>query len=440
MPPAAAEPVKEPLVPDEAQQSAPAAAMSPPETKAVEAERPGTASGAGQEHQQSASTAVLEEPKTAGSEHQNQNPSQDIRQSERSEAHPAQAQAPGVSNHLRQAPRQEIAQDGGGGVGEKEARALVTALWRRTATAKEFVAAVTGAGWVLARGDRHNLILIDPKGGAHSLRSSIDSVSAKVIRKRMARLDPTSLPRVNEAQAKVRAVIAQEQARTAAERIPPVAVERAPDAVHAREQMSTTIEHLPPTVTERAPPTVAEHADQASKRHVQQGGHPGVGLQHARPKEAQGFDLLGRLDRAALTIPQNLKALVGLAKPVRLHGARAGLAPALATKFDGQVGALAYLILLLCYPCIATTAATARETNHRWTSFMVFWTMSLGYGAAVLFYQIGTFALHPYLSAAWIVGVVTYFVVLGAASSYVGPQPRTVPANPNGSSTGTCCG
>ena len=71
---------------------------------------------------------------------------------------------------------------------------------------------------------------------------------------------------------------------------------------------------------------------------------------------------------------------------------------------------------------------------------MVFWTISLGYGAAVLFYQIGTFALHPYSSAAWIVGVVAYFVVLGAVSFYVGPRPRTIPASPDASSTGTCCG
>ena len=61
---------------------------------------------------------------------------------------------------------------------------------------------------------------------------------------------------------------------------------------------------------------------------------------------------------------------------------------------------------------------------------MVFWTISLGYGAAVLFYRIGTFALHPHSSAGWIVGVVAYFVVLGAASFYVGPRPRNIPSTP----------
>ena len=156
----------------------------------------------------------------------------------------------------------------------------------------------------------------------------------------------------------------------------------------------------------------------------------------------QEFDLLGRLERAFLTIPQNLKALIGLGRSGgrqmsltadtlfqaaetldhrRGHAVSSALVPALAHRFDGTVGALAYLILALCYPCIATTAATTRETNQRWTGFMVFWTISLGYGMAVLFYQIGTFISHPASSAAWIVGVMTYFALLGAAALAFSP-------------------
>jgi nucleoid-associated protein YgaU len=52
---------------------------------------------------------------------------------------------------------------------------------------------------------------------------------------------------------------------------------------------------------------------------------------------------------------------------------------------------------------------------------MVFWTISLGYGMAVLFYQIGTFISHPASSAAWIVGVATYFALLGAAALAFSP-------------------
>ncbi|QBR70593.1 ferrous iron transporter B [Beijerinckiaceae bacterium] len=152
--------------------------------------------------------------------------------------------------------------------------------------------------------------------------------------------------------------------------------------------------------------------------------------QKAPPAAAEGgFNLVEKIERAAMTIPQNLKALIGLSPAASAQGAHSGLAPALASRFDGKVGALAYLILLLCYPCIATTAATARETNRRWTALMVFWTVSLGYGAAILFYQIGTFVSHPSSSTAWILSVLTYFVVLGVASAYFGMRNRRVSAS-----------
>jgi len=166
---------------------------------------------------------------------------------------------------------------------------------------------------------------------------------------------------------------------------------------------------------------------------------------HTPQVEAQrGFDLVERIKQAALTIPKNLKALIGLGHMdaprvngrgdalfqaaetldhPNAHGPKitSELVPALASRFDGTVGALAYLILLLCYPCIATTAATTRETNQRWTGLMVFWTISLGYGMAVLFYQIGTFVSHPLPSAAWIAGIVIYFTVLGAVALRASP-------------------
>jgi len=142
----------------------------------------------------------------------------------------------------------------------------------------------------------------------------------------------------------------------------------------------------------------------------------------------QNFNLVEKIKQAAMTIPQNLKVLIGLS-PASANGAHSGLAPALASRFDGKVGALAYLILLLCYPCIATTAATARETNRRWTGLMVFWTISIGYGVAVLFYQVGTFSLHPLTSTLWALSIMTYFILLGVASAYLGMRARRGPTS-----------
>jgi len=167
--------------------------------------------------------------------------------------------------------------------------------------------------------------------------------------------------------------------------------------------------------------------------------------------QVRSFDPVDRLKKAALTIPANFKALVGFG-PARINSAHSGadrlvdaaetreggsriaavrgdLAPTLADRFRGRIPALAYLILLLCYPCIATTSATARETGRRWTFFMIFWTISLGYGMAVLFYQLGTFAAHPVSSTLWGTGIVLYFLLLGAAAISFSPvQSNTKPS------------
>lgn len=420
------EPPKEASPPAQTTHGSPVANVSPPPPTAAEPEPLVAAPRPNAETQASDGEAAKpEDEKPARAQSSGEAQGHGLQRTGGADSSSTEAAAPVAVEQPVNAPRREVAQVHAGVVSEAETKSLVTSLWRRAATAQAFAAAVTEAGWSLARGDRRDFVLVDPQGGAHPLSRSIEGVRAKVIRKRMARLDPMSLASVAEAQANARAAIAAEQARAAAARFPSTAAERPAEAAPVESQKPTTMQNMPPAP---APAANAERGGQAPERHAQPGGRPGMGSEHAPPKEGKGFNLLERLNRAAMTVPQNLKAMVGLGKPVRLHKAAAGLAPALATKFDGQIGALAYLILILCYPCIAVTAATVRETNQRWTGFMVFWTISIGYGAAVLFYQIGTFAMHPYSSAAWIVGVVTYFVVLGAVSFYLGARPRTIGA------------
>ncbi len=82
-------------------------------------------------------------------------------------------------------------------------------------------------------------------------------------------------------------------------------------------------------------------------------------------------------------------------------------------RFDGQIGAMAYLLFVLLYfPCISTTAAMVRELNRGWTVFSVVWTTSLAYVVAVLFYQTATFMQHPLSSSAWIAGFATLLIVI----------------------------
>ena len=390
MAPVGVEPPEGPQAADEAQHGAAAPGVNAPEPKTVEGRAPEAAPSQSHEDLQSGGVVVATWRPGRRRAANNQAKLRAMIFSSVTGSTSSEIVTPSAAKQLAKATQREVEQSNGGAVSQKEAKSRITALWRSTSTAQAFAAAITDAKSILARGDRRDFVLIDPNGGAQPLDRSIEGVSAKDIRKRMARLDPANLPSVSDAQAKVRAAIVVEQARTAAARVPPTAAEQAPDAEHVREQKPTTMERVPPAESTHAPPRVAEHSGEAPRHHMQQDGHLSGGSQHAPRNGGQGFNLLERLDQAAMTVPQNLKALVGIGSPVRLHGAGAGLAPALATKFDGKVGALAYLILLLCYPCIATTAATARETNQRWTSFMVFWTISLGYGAAVLFYQIGS--------------------------------------------------
>jgi hypothetical protein len=81
----------------------------------------------------------------------------------------------------------------------------VTALWRSADNGQSFAAALSDAGYVLARGDRRDFVIIDPKCGTHSLARRIEGVRVKDIRERMADFDASELPSVAQAKAIQRA-------------------------------------------------------------------------------------------------------------------------------------------------------------------------------------------------------------------------------------------
>jgi hypothetical protein len=81
----------------------------------------------------------------------------------------------------------------------------VTALWRTTDSGKALAAALSDAGYVLARGDRRDFVIVDPKCGVHSLARRIEGARAKDLRERMADIDAGELPSVVQAKAIQRA-------------------------------------------------------------------------------------------------------------------------------------------------------------------------------------------------------------------------------------------
>ncbi len=82
-------------------------------------------------------------------------------------------------------------------------------------------------------------------------------------------------------------------------------------------------------------------------------------------------------------------------------------------RFDGKVGAFAYLLFILLYaPCVAATAALYRETGLAWTIFVLSWTTGIAYMTATIFYQAATFSRHPQYSGFWIISLLGIFVMV----------------------------
>jgi ferrous iron transport protein B len=133
---------------------------------------------------------------------------------------------------------------------------------------------------------------------------------------------------------------------------------------------------------------------------------------HFAELQAASFSFWGGLHDALISIPQNLSQLgSSFGNPVLaqapVHSLSQSVYGLMYERFDGQVGAIAYLLFVLLYfPCVSTTAAMLRELNRGWTGFSVLWTTGLAYGVAVIFYQTATFSAHPVASAAWILGII----------------------------------
>jgi ferrous iron transport protein B len=143
--------------------------------------------------------------------------------------------------------------------------------------------------------------------------------------------------------------------------------------------------------------------------------------------EEEGFSFWGGMGEAFASIPANLADLpnqlldplglnIGDTQDVETAAAeqevQLGTFGAMVKRFNGKVGAFAYLLFVLLYfPCVSATAAVYRETNLGWTIFVAGWTTGLAYLVATVFYQIATFGQHPGFSLTWIVGSLIFATV-----------------------------
>ena len=142
----------------------------------------------------------------------------------------------------------------------------------------------------------------------------------------------------------------------------------------------------------------------------------------SQTEEEETYDLAGGLSEAIKTIPNNLAdAVSNLADPLGLGAIQDVELPdtaaaaqevdvatfgAMVSRFDGKIGAFAYLLFILLYfPCVAATGAMVREIGRDWAIVGVMWTTLLAYIAAVIFYQIATITEHPIQSIIWTISL-----------------------------------
>lgn len=129
---------------------------------------------------------------------------------------------------------------------------------------------------------------------------------------------------------------------------------------------------------------------------------------HLGESIAAQFDFWSGIKAALWSIPQNLSELgSALWNPVLASAADNQISQSvygmMAQRFDGQVGAYAYLLFILLYiPCVSTMAVIRQESSRllMWSS--IIWSFVIAYAAAVLFYQTARFIEHPQQSIIWI--------------------------------------
>ncbi|KTD60022.1 Fe(2+) transporter permease subunit FeoB [Legionella shakespearei] len=147
---------------------------------------------------------------------------------------------------------------------------------------------------------------------------------------------------------------------------------------------------------------------------------------HLGEAAAAHFDFWGGMQSALWSIPHNLSQLgSALWNPVLASAAESDVSQSvygmMAQRFDGQVGAYAYLLFVLLYiPCVSTMAVIRQEANKQfmWTS--VIWSFVVAYAAAVVFYQAAQLFVHPQQSILWIAAMVMSVILVVTVFRYSG--------------------
>ena len=87
------------------------------------------------------------------------------------------------------------------GLHPKERKEKITELYQQSDTGQAFQAALNDNGYILAKGDRRALVVVDIAGDAHSLTRQVNGARAAEIKDKLADVDLEKLPSVEQAKA-----------------------------------------------------------------------------------------------------------------------------------------------------------------------------------------------------------------------------------------------
>ena len=104
-----------------------------------------------------------------------------------------------AGNKTRAPGRKEFEQARRLGTDSAGIREAIRACWDSAENGRSFMAALASHGFVLARGERRDFVVVDHAGGVHALSKRITGATAAEIRARLAELDPATLPSVSQA-------------------------------------------------------------------------------------------------------------------------------------------------------------------------------------------------------------------------------------------------
>jgi len=83
-------------------------------------------------------------------------------------------------------------------------RSAIRAAYEQSDSGKAFMAGLAEHRLVLCRGDRRSFVVVDPKGGLHTLGKRLLGENAEAVRRRLADLNPVDLPSIDDLRARQR--------------------------------------------------------------------------------------------------------------------------------------------------------------------------------------------------------------------------------------------